>query len=242
MIRSGFALVVALCAVLSPCAGRAEQAPANAVCRNVEEAAHANLLPPGVLGRLIWVESRFQADAVSPAGAQGIAQFMPATAEERGLADPFAPDQAIRHAAELLTDLDLRFGNLGLSVAAYNAGPARVARWLAGNGPLPRETERYVLAVTGRTADEWAWSGRYGRIEAPTASLSCTALASSRFTGFTDTGMLGTVRGLEHSGRSVPEMQQSGRVLPGFAQSGRLLSGMERSGRPIRLAREAAAD
>ena len=57
---------------------------------------------------------------------------------ERGLADPFDPEQAIPKAAALLADLRRRFGNLGVAAAAYNAGPARVASWLRGEGELPR--------------------------------------------------------------------------------------------------------
>src|SRR5205814_6611619 len=66
------------------------------------------------------------AGAVSPKGAEGIAQFMPGTAAERGLANPFDPEQAIPHAARFLAELKRRFGNLGMAAAAYNAGPARV--------------------------------------------------------------------------------------------------------------------
>ncbi len=65
---------------------------------------------------------------------------MPATAAERGLADPNDPEAAIPKAAELLANLKQRFGNLGLAAAAYNAGATRVANWLAGGGELPPET------------------------------------------------------------------------------------------------------
>src|SRR5215471_18394498 len=73
-------------------------------CRVIEEAARANLIPAGLLTHLLWTESRFQADAVSPKGALGVAQFMPQTADERGLSDPFDPDEAIPQAARLLAD------------------------------------------------------------------------------------------------------------------------------------------
>ena len=90
---------------------------------------------------MIWRESRFQADAVGPptrsGRAQGIAQFMPGTADERGLLDPFNPIQALPKAAEFLSELRGQFGNLGLAAAAYNAGPRRVRDWLAGTGPMP---------------------------------------------------------------------------------------------------------
>ena len=94
--------------------------------------------------------------AVSKKGAQGIAQFMPATADYRGLVDPFDPIEALRHSASYLGELRTRFGNLGLAAAAYNAGPARVAAFLAGHRPLPSETRNYVAIVTGWTADDWA--------------------------------------------------------------------------------------
>ena len=94
------------------------------------------------LTRLIWRESSFRVGVVSPAGAQGIAQFMPGTARERGLLDPFDPEQAIPHAAHLLADLKAQFGNLGLAAAAYNGGAARVTKWLAGDGGLPGRDPR----------------------------------------------------------------------------------------------------
>jgi hypothetical protein len=129
-------------------------------CRIVESAAHSDHLPVSLLTRLVWIESRFQAGVVSSAGAQGVAQFMPQTAAERGLADPFDPEQAIPMAAKLLVDLDQQFGNIGLAAAAYNAGPNRVAGWLGGSGDLPRQTRVYVFLLTARTAEDWAAQGR----------------------------------------------------------------------------------
>ena len=103
------------------------------MCNTLTTAADANGLPLEFLTRLIWQESRFDPRAVSPAGAQGVAQFMPKTAVWRGLANPFDPIEAITKSAELLRDLIMRtqFGNLGLAAAAYNAGPQRVQDWLA---------------------------------------------------------------------------------------------------------------
>ncbi len=126
-----------------------------ALCRLIDNAADQQHLPIGFLTRLLWQESSFRAGAVSPAGAQGVAQFMPGTAQERGLADPFDPEQAIPAAAALLADLSRQFGNLGLAAAAYNGGPTRVANWLAGKGGLPIETEDYVLRITGSPPDDW---------------------------------------------------------------------------------------
>jgi hypothetical protein len=125
------------------------------LCGIVEASAKAEGLPAGFFTKLIWRESSFRPNAVSPAGAQGVAQFMPGTANERGLIDPFDPAAAIPASARFLNELRLRFGNLGLAAAAYNGGPTAVARWLANKGSLPFETQDYVLAVTGHDAEEW---------------------------------------------------------------------------------------
>jgi hypothetical protein len=135
------------------------------------------------LTRLIWQESSFRATAVSRAGAQGIAQFMPGTAQERGLADPFDPEQAIPAAASLLSDLSRRFGNLGLAAAAYNGGPGRVSAWLQGQGTLPLETRDYVLRITGRSAEDWAAEAKTDSQADPgadaKAGTSCLQLTAS---------------------------------------------------------------
>lgn len=125
------------------------------VCKRIEDAARERNLPPGFLARLIWKESRFDANAVSPKGASGIAQFMPGTAAERGLEDPFDPRLAIPASAHFLSDLRDEFGNLGLAAAAYNAGPNRVTRWRAGRTGLPGETLDFVVAITGYGAHDW---------------------------------------------------------------------------------------
>src|SRR5258708_13135515 len=127
------------------------------ICRTLAEAAADNDLPEEFFTRLIWQESRFDAGAVSPAGAQGIAQFMPQTAALRGLANAFEPLQALRESASYLRELRTTFrGSLGLAAAAYNAGPAQVEAWLAGRRSLPFETQAYVRIVTGYSAEAWA--------------------------------------------------------------------------------------
>jgi hypothetical protein len=141
-------------AALSPTS--AEPPTPEDICRAVEEAAAENSLPVEFFARVIWQESRFNALAISPKGAEGIAQFMPRTASWHGLADPFDPIEALRHSAEYLRELRDQFGNLGLAAAAYNAGPGRVSAWLANHRALPGETRNYVAVVTGWTADEWA--------------------------------------------------------------------------------------
>ena len=129
---------------------------ADDICRAVEQDAAENELPVEFFARVIWQESRFNALAVSKKGAQGIAQFMPATADYRGLVDPFDPIEALQNSARYLRDLKQQFGNLGLAAAAYNAGPGRISAWLASRRPLPEETRNYVAIITGWTADEWA--------------------------------------------------------------------------------------
>jgi len=128
---------------------------AERLCNELASTALQNDLPAQFFARLIWQESRFNTSSVSRAGAQGIAQFMPATARSRKLADPFEPIQALHEAARLLKELRTEFGNLGLAAAAYNAGPRRVREWLAGLGHLPGETRAYVQTITGRTVEDW---------------------------------------------------------------------------------------
>jgi hypothetical protein len=126
------------------------------ICQLIESAANGEALPFEFFARLIWQESRFNPQAVSPAGALGIAQFMPKTANGRGLADPFEPIAALQESAEFLRELVQQFGNVGLAAAAYNAGPKRVNDWLAKRTALPRETQNYVQIITGRSAERWA--------------------------------------------------------------------------------------
>lgn len=155
----------ALAMMLTIVSARAGEKPATtSICLMLDSAATASHIPVAFLTRIIWRESRFHADAIGPRTrsgqhAQGIAQFMPMTAAERDLPDPFDPVQALPKAAAFLRNLADRFGNLGLAAAAYNAGPQRVSDWLAGIRSLPEETRQYVLGVTGRSADEWAKAG-----------------------------------------------------------------------------------
>ncbi|TMJ53910.1 MAG: lytic transglycosylase domain-containing protein [Alphaproteobacteria bacterium] len=152
-----------------------------AICLMVESAARANDLPLEFFARVIWQESRFQSDAVGPVTrsgqrAEGIAQFMPGTANERRLLDPFDPVQALPKSAEFLSELRNQFGNLGLAAAAYNAGSRRVQEWLAGTGAMPQETRNYVTVITGSSVDEWAAAGRGGKMPASTPPTSCREL------------------------------------------------------------------
>jgi hypothetical protein len=154
-----------------------------AICLLIESAAKSNDLPLEFFARVIWQESRFQSDAVGPVTrsgqrAQGIAQFMPGTANERRLLDPFDPVQALPKSAEFLNELRNQFGNLGLAAAAYNAGPRRVQEWLAGTGPMPHETRNYVAAITGSTVDAWAAAGKGGKMPAGAPATTCRELVA----------------------------------------------------------------
>jgi hypothetical protein len=154
------------------------------ICLLLESAAQAHRLPFEFFARLIWQESRFRPDAVGPITrsgrrALGISQFMPGTASERGLLDPFDPVAALPKSAEFLEELRREFGNLGLAAAAYNAGPRRVRDWLDGRGFMPAQTRGYVLTITGRTVDEWAAAGNGGDSEAAANRLSCEELMAA---------------------------------------------------------------
>ena len=134
------------------------------VCTLIAAEAGRNGLPKDFFARLIWKESRFDPNAVSPAGAEGIAQFMPRTAKMRGLADPFDVGQAIAASAAYLAEMRAGYGNLGLAAAAYNAGETRVARWLDSGGFLPLETEDYVLDIMGEPSDRFMDSAYQGTV------------------------------------------------------------------------------
>ena len=100
-----------------------------------------------LLAAQLQKESGFDPSAVSAAGARGIAQFMPGTAAAYGLSNPHDPDAAIDAQAHLMRDLLRRFGSVPLALAAYNAGPARVAA--CGCVPPIPETTAYVAAILG---------------------------------------------------------------------------------------------
>ena len=101
-IRWAATAVAMLFALGAGSAAAEESAPAaDPICALIETAAKAQNLPVSFLTRLIWRESSFQTDVTSSAGAEGIAQFMPGTAAEQGLANPYDPEQAIPKAAEL---------------------------------------------------------------------------------------------------------------------------------------------
>jgi len=137
----------------------------NRVCDLIETQAQQKGLPKDFFARLIWKESRFDPNAVSPVGAEGIAQFMPGTAKMRGLANSFDIEQAIPASAKYLAEMKASYGNLGLAAAAYNAGENRVSRWLASGGFLPMETESYVFDVMGEPVDKFSDTAYAGTVQ-----------------------------------------------------------------------------
>jgi cell wall-associated NlpC family hydrolase len=110
----------------------------------IEHASASNGIPSSLLAALLYHESRFEPNVVSSAGAEGIAQFMPATAAGMGI-DPTDPTQAIQGAAQLLGSYTRQFGSYGDALAAYDAGSSAVERY--GGIPPYAETQAYVPAV-----------------------------------------------------------------------------------------------
>lgn len=111
----------------------------------IARAAQRHNVQPELLAAQLQAESGFNPNAVSPAGAQGIAQFMPATARAIGLRDPFDPEQAIDAQAKLMGALLREFGSIPPALAAYNAGPGAVRRY--GGVPPFAETRAYVARI-----------------------------------------------------------------------------------------------
>jgi Transglycosylase SLT domain len=126
----------------------------NELCSSLVGVAQANALPLGFFTNLIWQESRFDHEAISPAGAMGVAQFMPDVADKYDI-NAFDGREALPASGRLLRTLADRFGNIGLAAAAYNAGPKRVADWLQQRAGLPKETRDYVNLITGKPVEAW---------------------------------------------------------------------------------------
>ncbi len=113
----------------------------------ITRAAQRWSVSAALLAAQIYAESNFNPFARSPAGAQGISQFMPGTARALGLRDPFDAEASIDAQAHLMRDLLRRFGSVPLALAAYNAGPAPVAA--CGCVPPYPETRGYVARILG---------------------------------------------------------------------------------------------
>ncbi len=118
----------------------------------IAEAAHAFSLDQELIRAVMQAESSFDPSAVSPVGAQGLMQLMPALSASMGITDPFDPRQNIMGGARYLRELlDRHRGNVELALASYNAGPTAVAKYKA-IPPFP-ETQRYVKKITGLLAE-----------------------------------------------------------------------------------------
>ena len=123
----------------------------------IHAAATRYNVPWQLLAAQLQQESGYDPNAVSGAGAQGIAQFMPATAQQYGLTDPFDPTASIYAQAHLMSDLYNQFGDWGIALAGYNWGGGNVQNamdtygsgWLAN---APAETQNYVAAIIGNSA------------------------------------------------------------------------------------------
>jgi soluble lytic murein transglycosylase-like protein len=119
----------------------------------VAEAAKQYNLDPRMIKAVMETESAFNAMAVSPVGAMGLMQLMPAVAEELGAADPMDPRQNIMAGARYLRQLlDAHRGNVRLALASYNAGPGNVAKY--GAIPPFKETRDYVKKVTALLSED----------------------------------------------------------------------------------------
>jgi soluble lytic murein transglycosylase-like protein len=118
-----------------------------AYAKPLARAAQRWNISSALLAAQLMAESNFNPFAVSTAGALGIAQFMPATAQAMGLDDPLDAEASIDAQAHLMRDLLRQFGSVPLALAAYNAGPARVAA--CGCVPPIPETRGYVARILG---------------------------------------------------------------------------------------------
>lgn len=135
----------------SPVTEVADSAGPSAWRARVAQLAEKYDLSPALLEAVVWQESRWRADAVSPAGARGLAQLMPGTARQLGV-NPDDPSANLEGGARYLrTQLDAFGGDLEKALAAYNAGPARVAR--SGGVPAITETRLYVAAILARLSE-----------------------------------------------------------------------------------------
>lgn len=123
-------------------------------CNAIQTFTQRHGLNTGFFARLIWQESRFDPNALSPANARGIAQFISSTAARRGLADPYNPADALEHSAQYLAEMVARYGNEGMAAIGYNGGERRAQGFLEGKG-LARETWNYVPIITGLNAEDW---------------------------------------------------------------------------------------
>jgi hypothetical protein len=126
------------------------ETPGNNLYYAAIEAAERHGIDPDLFLKLVRQESGFNPNAVSHAGAQGLTQLMPGTAEYLGVSDPFDPIANLDGGARYLKEQLDKFGEPALALAAYNAGPGRVTQY--GGIPPFEETQNYVRAILGADA------------------------------------------------------------------------------------------
>jgi hypothetical protein len=136
----------------------------------IQKYSRANGVDPSLVRAVVRHESGFNANAVSPKGAQGLMQLMPGTAALMGVQDPFDPEQNIAGGVGYLRRCLDRFQhNVPLAVAAYNAGPERVAQ--CGAVPPIAETQTFVTNVMGTYAGPTVPSAPVGKTPKGSPSL-----------------------------------------------------------------------
>jgi hypothetical protein len=142
-----------------------ERARISAVDPWIAQAATKHRIDPDLLRGMVWIESRFDPRAQSPAGARGLMQLMPDTAAalakrvDGARADSYDPQFNVLAGTLYLSDMLARYrGDMVLALAAYNAGPGNVDRWLQEDGELPPRSREYaalVLAAKSRFETVW---------------------------------------------------------------------------------------
>jgi soluble lytic murein transglycosylase-like protein len=151
----------------------------------VSAAAQESGVDPTILARQLWQENKFKASGTSPAGAQGIAQFIPSTAARFGV-DVNSPESSIRGQGQYMHLLMNKFGgNVGLALAGYNWGEGNLKQWIAaGANPakMPKETRDYVLAITGHEIGDWQKSPIQPLPEGSSQSIARSADGGPNFT------------------------------------------------------------
>lgn len=161
-----------------------------------EKAAQAYDVPVSLLKAMAKVESNFNPKAVSCAGAKGVMQLMPTTAQSLGVVDPFDPEQNIMGGAKYISQMLERYhGNTALALAAYNAGSGNVAKY--GGIPPFRETQNYVKKVMGYAGEELT-AGTYTPSVSPSQKQEDIAQSILHFIDFTEQDYLIFVESLKH--------------------------------------------
>lgn len=132
----------------------------------IENVAASTGLDPNLIRAVIQTESSYRTDAVSRCGAQGLMQLMPGTARELGVTDSFDAYQNVKGGSTYLKKQIDRFGDVRLALAAYNTGPARIARLGITNPDNTEEYEKISSGVRGYVAKVMKYYDHYSRTSA----------------------------------------------------------------------------